>query len=42
MAITMEEGVAHVWMISNGTTKLKFKVEKAISKRKAFGGKTDK
>jgi len=42
MAIIMEEGVAHVFLVSNGTTKLKCKIEKSISKRKAFGGKTDK
>ena len=30
MAIIMEEGVAHCFIISNGTTKLKFKEEKAI------------
>ena len=42
LAIIMEEGIAHLFLVSRSTTKLKCKVEKSISKRKAFANKTEK
>ena len=34
----MEEGIAHVYLVSSHTSKLKAKIEKNISKKKgAFG-----
>ena len=42
LALIMEEGICHAFMVSRSTTKLKFKIEKAISKRKAFANKTEK
>ena len=35
-AIVMEEGMAHLFMVGKNTSKLKAKVEKRISKKKAF------
>jgi len=40
LAITMEEGIAHIFLVTKATTKLKSKIEKHISKKKAFGNKT--
>lgn len=37
----MEEGIAHIFLVSKNTSKLKAKIEKT-TKRKAFGNKTDK
>lgn len=36
LAIVMEEGIAHIFIVSGQTSKLKAKIEKHISKRKAF------
>ena len=35
-AIIMEEGIAHLFMVGKNTSKMKAKVEKRISKKKAF------
>ena len=40
--VTMDEGIAHIFLVSKNTTKLKSKIEKTISKNKAFGSKTQK
>lgn len=40
-AIVMEEGIAHLFLVSNQTSKLKAKIQKNISKKKAFGNKTE-
>jgi hypothetical protein len=32
----MEEGIAHLYLMAKNTSKLKAKVEKRISKKKAF------
>ena len=42
LAITMEEGIAHLFLVSQNNTKLKSKIEKSISKKKAFASKTEK
>ena len=42
LAVTMDEGIAHIFLVSKNTTKLKSKIEKTISKNKAFGSKTQK
>ena len=42
LAITMEEGIAHVFLVTRSTTKLKAKIEKHIAKNKAFSSKTEK
>ena len=42
LAITLEEGIAHLWLVSKNNTKLKGKIEKTISKKKAFVSKTEK
>jgi len=41
LVITMEEGIAHIFLVTRSTTKLKAKIEKHISKKKAFGTKTE-
>jgi stalled ribosome rescue protein Dom34 len=35
-AILMEEGIAHLFLVSRSTSKLKAKVEKRISKKKGI------
>jgi stalled ribosome rescue protein Dom34 len=35
-AIIMEEGIAHLFLVGKNTSKLKAKIEKRISKKKAF------
>ena len=42
LVITMEEGLAHLFLVTNQTSKLKAKIEKNIAKKKAFASKTDK
>jgi len=39
LAIVMEEGIAHIFLVSKSTSKLKAKIDKHISKKKAFGEK---
>jgi stalled ribosome rescue protein Dom34 len=34
--IVMEEGMSHLFLVGRSTSKLKAKVEKAISKKKAY------
>lgn len=34
--IVMEEGISHIFHVGNNTSKLKAKIEKKISKKKAF------
>lgn len=41
-AIVMEEGMAHLFMVGKNTSKLKAKVEKRISKKKAFASTHEK
>ena len=36
LVIVMEEGIAHLVLVSKHTEKLKAKIEKSISKKKAF------
>jgi hypothetical protein len=36
----MEEGIAHLFMVSRSTSKLKAKVEKRISKKKGIAAAT--
>ena len=42
VVITMEDGIAHIWLCSKSNIKLKAKIEKHIAKKKAFGQKTEK
>ena len=42
VVVTMEDGVAHIWLCSKSNVKLKSKIEKHIAKKKAFGQKTEK
>jgi hypothetical protein len=37
----MEEGIAHLFLVTKSTSRLKAKIEKTISKRKGFANKTD-
>lgn len=41
-AIVMEEGIAHLFLLGANTSKLQAKVEKRISKKKAFVGQHSK
>ena len=41
LAIVMEEGIAHLFLVTKSTSRLKAKIEKSISKRKGFANKTD-
>ena len=41
LAIVMEEGIAHLFLVTKSTSRLKAKIEKTISKRKGFANKTD-
>jgi len=38
----MEEGIAHLFLVGKNTSKLKAKVEKRISKKKAYASQHDK
>lgn len=38
----MEEGIAHLFLVSRNTSKLKAKIEKRISKKKAYVSQHDK
>ncbi|CDW74559.1 protein pelota homolog [Stylonychia lemnae] len=40
--IVMEEGIAHLFLVGKNTSKLKAKVEKRISKKKAYASQHDK
>eukprot|EP00347_Sterkiella_histriomuscorum_P014183 403361845 len=40
--IVMEEGIAHLFLVGKNTSKLKAKIEKSISKKKAFAQQHDK
>ena len=40
--IVMEEGIAHIFIVGRNTSKLKAKIEKRISKKKAFSSQHDK
>ena len=41
LAIVMEEGIAHIFLVTKSQSKLKAKIEKHISKKKAFGNKVE-
>lgn len=41
-AIIMEEGIAHLFLVGKNTSKLKAKIEKRISKKKAYASQHDK
>ena len=41
LCIVMEEGIAHIYLVSKHTSKLKAKIEKHISKKKGFAKKTE-
>jgi stalled ribosome rescue protein Dom34 len=41
-AIIMEEGIAHLFLVGKNTSKLKAKIEKRISKKKAFSSQHEK
>lgn len=38
----MEEGIAHLFLVGRNTSKLKAKIEKRISKKKAYASQHDK
>jgi stalled ribosome rescue protein Dom34 len=41
-AIIMEEGIAHLFLVARNTSKLKAKIEKRISKKKAYASQHEK
>lgn len=41
-AIVMEEGMAHLFLVGRNTSKLKAKIEKRVSKKKAFASNHEK
>jgi stalled ribosome rescue protein Dom34 len=40
LCIVMEEGIAHIYLVSSHTSKLKAKIEKNITKKKGIASNT--